>query len=501
MSLEFGVVPCDDLGLPHFELISAVEKALNGFSYDHLDPPDFRGLFLFLVASFEQCDDLDLLQKACDTLANIAGYKLGVSSIDVFVRVKLMALKLIASTNVAHIKSAVSYFRKVARAVGPRVVLRDFVAANIGSTEVHRGLAIISHQLITDFPEFTFGYDDFGEWVDPLGAVPGIGQRLVSAIESRRRDCIWFRSEGQIRTPTVAHKFNLGSVLMSGESTPQVPVHPQSARPGMAHRLMPRKPVSEPISSSIFQLSQRQKQVREFIDRPFSPDIRISDVMDEIRTSLSGKDWEERSASYNGLRRVLRYNCSDVSDDDLHLLITAAIDDANTPRGALFLAVMSGIEEAFRTRSRAMEFELPRILPAIMKLHQKSAQFVEESLAKCFAVIVANVPAKRFLAVLMQNSDTKSPKVQAAIAKYCKESLMRCLEEKERLFVKAGNEAGELVKLIWRLMAGSTSETREGAKEAAKAFGRIYGDTCSGIVHRVLENRDAADFLRNTYCA
>jgi hypothetical protein len=139
-------------------------------------------------------------------------------------------------------------------------------------------------------------------------------------------------------------------------------------------------------------------------------------------------------------------------------LVTAALEDANTQRAALFLAMIAGLEEAFRVRSRTMEFELPRIMPVILKLHQRTAQFLEEALAKCFKAIVSTIPPRRFVSLLLVNSDSKSPKVQTAAAKYCRESLHRCVQEKERLFLKNSNEAADLVKMIWKFLSGSIIE-------------------------------------------
>jgi hypothetical protein len=104
MSLEFGVLDRVALTLPHHELLSAVRKSLANFSYNSSAPPDFRSLFSFLVHTFSECDDLNLLQSLLETLSSIAGYKLGICIADIFTQVTPMTFRLFVSGFVPHVK-------------------------------------------------------------------------------------------------------------------------------------------------------------------------------------------------------------------------------------------------------------------------------------------------------------------------------------------------------------------------------------------------------------
>jgi hypothetical protein len=147
-------------------------------------------------------------------------------------------------------------------------------------------------------------------------------------------------------------------------------------------------------------------------------------------------------------------------------------------------------------KTATMESELARILPPMLRLHQKTAQFFEATLGECFDVIIESVSVKRFLSVLVSTEATKSTRVQAAIAKYCKDSLTKQGRTNERMFAKGSSELTEIIKMLSKLLSGAASETREAARDSSRLLSAIYGDQFPGIVQRCLESREAAEFMR-----
>jgi hypothetical protein len=473
MALSFGVIKESDTRLPLPAFLSSATKAVATFSYDISSPPDFSGFFTFLVSTFSATDDLSLLQPLLDLLSAIAAYKLGVNVISVWSSASPFAVKLLCSTAASHVKSAVEYFRKVARAIGPRVVLADFVARNSENAAIHRGLAIIMYQLMVDNAEFRFVDSDFGEWVSPLTAVDEIGPRLIVLIRGG--------APRIVRPPSVPPKAPAPPLL-------QLPgPHPQTPRPTNPGRIFER-------GNSLGQMSERQQRVRVFVDEEFAAGTHVAQVAGKVRTGLLEKDWEERSAAYNTIRRLFKYAPEAVSDDDIHTFVTAILDDIGSSQTALVLAALGAIGEAFRGKPTAMEFELGRLVPPMLPLHQKTAQFFEAALSDCFAAIVETMSVKRFLGVLVANGDARGSKVQAAIAKYCRDSLAKLGTEK--LFARTSNDADDLVKLVSKLLSGAASETRAAAKDSAKALAQYYGDHFATIVQHALQPREASDLLR-----
>jgi hypothetical protein len=488
MVREFGIIQTKDLQLPHSDLVECIRSHIAEFSYDLTNPPDFQGLFGFLVTRFADCDDLEIIRDMVDLLAQIAGYKLGVAVVHIFTRVAPLALRLLASGTVNNTKSAVDYFRKIARAIGPRLVLSQFVAPNSSNRACQRGLGVIVHQSIADSPEFHFVSADFDGWVQNLVSLVGIGPRIRDLLRERLPSTDFLDPISDPRPPTVPPVFR-PFPAPSGDNPVAKIVHPSSARP-----VNPRRLLGD--GSSVYNLTTRQQQIREFVDEPFAAGEKIVAVVAQARRGLEQKDWEEKTASFNASKRILRYCPDAMSDDDIHELVTAVLDSLGSPQTALVFSALGALEEAFKMRTGTMEYELGRILPSILKLHQKTAQFFEAPLSQCFDVLVEAIPVKRFLAVLISSEGTKSTRVQAAAARYCRDSLAKQGRTNEKMFVKGSSELSDLIKMISRLLSGATSETREAARDSSRLLGAIYGDQFPGIVQRVLEARDAAEFLR-----
>jgi hypothetical protein len=203
VALKFGVLRSEDLRLPHAEFIDCLRSNIATFSYDLRHPPDFQSHFEFVIGHFSDCDDLDLLKDAIELLGHIAGYKLGVSVIHIFTAAAPMALRLLESPAISHTKSSVDYYRKISRAIGPRLVLSSFVAPNSPNRAHQRGLAVIAHQCISDNPEFPFDESDFRGWIDDLISVGGVGPRLRALIQERIVNIDFIAPKPDTRPPTV----------------------------------------------------------------------------------------------------------------------------------------------------------------------------------------------------------------------------------------------------------------------------------------------------------
>ena len=493
MSLEYGVIDTRKLGLPLPSLLDALEKSVAEFSYDFAHPPDFRSLFVFISMTYTECNDLELLRRATDLIANIASYKLGTYVADIFTQPVPIILKLLSSHSVAHLKSAVDYFRKIARAIGPRAVIEKFIEPHTENEDAQRGLAIIAHQIVLDFPDFPFVAADFGDWAVTLSGVVGAGPRLANLVKERVSIDVGDVPSARPPSVPVAASHSGNQILETLAKKSSAP-HPKSAKPPIPRRILGKK--AETDTSVMFKMTNRQQQVREFIDEPFGRKEKVSDLIAQMRDGVGNKEWEERSASYNLARRLIKYASDEMSDDDIHCLVTAVLDDISSPRAALALSAIGALEEGFTMKPETMEFELARVMSVMIKLHQKTAQFFEAALSHCFEEIVQAMPPKRFVSVLMSNGETRSTKVQSAIARYLRDSLRKCLDSGDKLFTRNSNDASELVKFIYKLMSGAATETRDAAKAAARCMSDLYGDAFGGIVSHALESRDANEFLR-----
>ncbi|OHS94234.1 hypothetical protein TRFO_11323 [Tritrichomonas foetus] len=544
MALAYGIIPKDRLHLPYDEFLCEIESSIAQFSYSPGTTIDFIGFFKFLVSYYQDCDEPEILRKFIELLSSIAGYKLGIRVGEVFHLAQNIILKLLSSPNVNNLKSAVDFYRKVSRVVGPRIVLQEFVIPNLQNIPCHRGLAIIAHQSIADNPKFNFTNEDFGDWVSTLSEVIGIGPRLISSIKQVMPDIELYDHITSGRPPSVPVSFNLTQHQPHHVSgTPSVPAPPHSARPGIPRRILTRKNpngtsffCSEPdenskfasqnsigtttsvtnnssnayhpnsprasrqptASSIMFQMTSRQQQIREFVDEPFDKEEASPEYVQQCRSGLSSTDWEERSASYNQMKRILRYSTNSINEEDLHSLVTSVLDDICSQRSALALSAVGALDEAFLRNPQTMTFELSRIIPVILKLHQKTAQFFESALCNCFENIIRTMRSKRFLSVIVANGETKSSKIQAATSKYIRISLEKAVETSEGLFPRKSNEVRALVKLVSKLLNGSAAETRDAARESARYLSLIYSDSFSQIVDSALEPRDAHEFYKNT---
>ena len=498
MELAYGIIPKKYLHLPYDQFLVAIENSIAEFSYSPNFKSDFLGFFKFLIAYYEDCDDIDILRKLVDSLSSIAGYKLGISVGEVFALAEKIVLKLLSSTNVNNLKSAVDYFRKVSRVIGPRAVIQDFSIPIIDKEQCHRGLAIIAHQSIADNPKFKFNKADFGRWVNVLAGVIGIGPRLINAIKQVFPSLEGFDNVQTGRPPSVPVKFNLTQMKqMEPVGRPPLP-HPNSARPTVPKRLFPRKETmtnSKEPPSIMYKLTGRQQQIREFVDQPFGEDDPpINEYFQQCKAGIQDTDWEERSASYNQFKRILRYANDILMDDDYHLLVTCVMDDVSSQRAALALSSIGALVEAFVQNPQTMTLELGRILPIILKLHQKTAQFFEEALNGCFQTIIDSIPPKRFIALIVANSETKSVKVQVATSNYIEMSLHKALKIGDTLFPKKSNEIRALVKLLNKLLNAPVAEAREPAKQSIHYIRQIYGNSLHAIVENALEPQDSLEF-------
>lgn len=540
MPLAFGLIDEDKLNLPYEQLIHEIDDAVAMFSYSPSEPPDFLGFFQYLTSYFQDCEEPAILEKLTESLSSIAGYKLGLRVAEVFVLAQEIILKLLANPNINSMKIAVDYARKVSRVIGPRIVIKKFIVPNAHIIPCQRGLTIMATLAITDHPKFSFVKEDFNKsWVGPLSEIAGVGPRLITAIKSKlpNFEC-GTECEEIKRPPSVPVKFNFIKDIqkqekkVENEETKNRLQPPKSARPPLPPRILSRPKASNTNSdnslSVMYQMTNRQQQIREFIDEPFdntdeTSNSSFSNYLQQCRTFLKSSDWEERSAAYNQSKRILRYSTDSFNDDDIHQLITIAVDDVSSQRAALALSAIGAVSESFQKVPTVMVYELGRILPVLIKLHQKNAQYFESALNGCFQSIIENIPPKRFLSVLIQNCETKSSKVQIAVSRYIRASLEKVIKNQqepsqppprvtkmkngsrsssamisssEKFFTKKSDDLKTLVSVISKLLKAAASETREAAKDSVKLLSDIYGDALYQIVDSVLQPRDASEFQR-----
>lgn len=539
MPLAFGLIDENKLSLPYEQLINEIDDAVAMFSYSPQTPPDFLGFFQYLTSYFQDCEEPAILEKLTESLSSIAGYKLGLRVAEVFLLAQNIILKLLANPNINSMKTAVDYARKVSRVIGPRIVIKKFIVPNVNNIPCQRGLTIMATLAITDHPKFSFVNDDFNKsWVGPLSEVVGVGPRLISAIKSKlpNYDDAECNDIPIKRPPSVPVKFSYIKEMKKQETPTENETNknrlqpPKSARPPLPPRILSRPKVtntsSDNTSSIMYQMTNRQQQIREFVDEPFENADEIngsfSNYLQQCRSFLKSSDWEERSAAYNQSKRILRYSTYSFTDDDIHQLVTVAVEDVSSQRAALSLSAVGAISEAFSQAPGVMIYELGRILPVLIKLHQKNAQYFENALGSCFQVIIENMPPKRFLSVLIQNCDTKSSKVQSAVSRYIRTSLEKVikyqtepsqspsslkrkagsrsnsaiLSSSEKFFTKKSDDLRTLISVLSKLLKGAAAETREAAKDSVRLLSEIYGDSLYQIVDSVLQPRDTAEFQK-----
>lgn len=535
MPLAFGLINEDKLNLPYEELINEIENAVAMFSYSPSKPPDFLGFFQYLTTYFQDCEEPAILEKLTESLSSIAGYKLGLRVAEVFLLAQSIILKLLANPNINSMKIAVDYARKVSRVIGPRIVLKKFIIPNVNNIPCQRGLTIMATLAITDHPKFSFVEEDFDmSWVGPLSEVVGVGPRLINAIKAKLPNYKGNSECNDIlqlqRPPSVPVKFNFIKDIQKEEKNAENEDNfnrrhaPSTARPPLPPRILSKSKnsnvKSDGSSSIIFHMTNRQQQIREFIDEPFNESENTYNYLQQCRTLLASKDWEQRSAAYNQAKRILRYSTDSFTDDDIHQLITVAIDDMASQRAALALSSIGALNEAFLQAPASMSIELGRVLPVLIKLHQKNGQYFENALSNCFQAIIENISPKRFLTILIPNCETKSSKVQIAISKYIRASLEKVAKRQlqqtpqksfmrnnmqsnsslslsqDKFFTKKSNEVKNLIVVINNLLKAPAADTREAAKDCVKLLYEIYDDSLYQIVDSSLQPREVAEFQK-----
>lgn len=518
--LAFGILQNHTLNLKPDKLIDHIEKRLNCYSYDPHIITDFEGLFKFIIEKFEGVDRIDLLSRAVSVLSNIGGYRLGITVAPLIDLVSPLTIKLLSNSQVEYVKIGVDFYRKVGRILGPRYIFTRFIAPNIEDESIQKTLAIIVHQLITDNPNFEFTNDDFGEWIKTLIKLDGVGPRLSSTIKqyvniSDNENFEPDMDEDTIAIPRKMSNRNSYNVLFSQNlnlnnkrSTeynlpPQPPLVTNSSTPtslftkmkSSYSRTMPMRPNTH---GAAFQLTQRQQQIRKFNDSPFEEDESVREIVVSVRNGMKSKEWDDRCTAYNLARRVLKYSTDSFNDDDVHEMVTFILDDVVSVRAALQLAAISAIEELFLNKTEEMEIELARVLPILLRLHSKTAQFFEAALSQCCNIVVLSMPSKRFCSVLLAIGESKSQKVQAASADlYCK-SITKANENKEKFFSKTSDEFIYLIKIVNKMLNGVSPQIRESARNIVKQLYVFYGDDLEKAAQKNLSENDVNHFLQYT---
>ena len=514
--LAFGILQNQFLKLQPDEFINIIEETLDRYSYDPTISPDFQGLFMFIVQKFELTEDIDLLARAVSVLSNIGGYRLGISVAPLLELISPLTIRLLSDNKVDFVKSGVDFYRKAGRILGPRYIFKSFIEPNTHNESIQRSLAIIVHQLINDNPKFDFIPDDFGDGIKSLTSASSIGPKLASTIRQRvyipEFDSIELVEPRPIPIPRKINNRNSYNALFTQNSkdtsndcddSPQSPLFPTSSSPASLFskmksqysRTMPLRPNTH---GPVFQLTQRQQQVRKFNDSPFDESENIREIISSVRNGISSKEWDDRCSAYNLARRVLKYSTDSFTDDDVHEIVTASLEDVVNVRAALAMASIGALEELFLNKGEVMELELARILPVLLKLHAKTAQFFESALQHCCDVIVESIPSKRFCSVMISIGESKSPKVQAAIANLYCSSITKCNENKEKFFSKLSDELIYLIKTVNNMLNGSSPQIRQSARNIVCQLYLFYGEDLTKAVKKILSGNDANQFLQNT---
>ncbi|OHT02776.1 hypothetical protein TRFO_29962 [Tritrichomonas foetus] len=538
--LLYGLLPFDQANLPHAEMISAIEKILHNYSYSDQIMPDFPGLFKFIVTKYEKITDSSILSRVMTVLSDIGGYRSGISIAKLIHLVEPISIRLLSEQNVSYVKVAVDFYRKIGRITGPRFIFKTFIEPNSNNEAILRSLTIIVIQSINDSPNFDFQPDDFGEWVKSLGSVVGVGPRLLQTIKSRVGDIAEFDNIPDLPLPNLNVSTNspfnspltpnIGSTRIFSPNNSNLspaanipsspnqsnnvsfsPIGSDSNSPSTLLNSSSRSKFSRTLppgfhqankgrpntQNPVFQMTPKQQQVRKFNDSPFDEDQDMNEVVRTVRTGIKSKEWDDRCSSYNLSRRILKYSTSSLNDDDIHELVTTILEDITGSRAALSLASIGALQELFIRKTEEMEFELARVLPVLLRLHAKTAQFFETPLSQCCSIVVNTMPSKRMCSVLLSNGESKAPKIQAAIAKLYCDSLIKCNEKHERFFSKTSDEFGDMIKTVNNLLNGSTHPTRQSAKEAVHQLYLLFENDLLKYVPKFLNDHDANQFLQN----
>lgn len=516
--LAFGIIQNKLLNLQPDELIGCIEKKLECYSYDPKIQTDFKGLFKFIAQRFESVENNEIVMRAVSVLSNIGGYRLGISVASLLELISPLTIRLLSDAKVEYVKSAVDFYRKVGRILGPRYIFNSFIEPNTGNESMQRSLAVIVHQLINDNPKFDFLPEDFGDGIKNLSNLVGVGPRLANSIKQRvdiaEFDNIEPVDQIPIPLPRKHNRNSLNQMIsLKSKETDDCENHlppkllTQSSSPNsLFTKMKSQYSRTLPLTSStrpnthgpIFQLTPRQQQIRKFNDSPFEESENIREIVNSVRRGITSKEWDERCSSFNLARRVLKYSTDSFNEDDVHAIVTASLEDVVGVRAALSLSAIGAIEELFINKTEVMEMELARVLPVLLKLHAKTAQFFESSLQQCCDIIVNSMPSKRFCSVMISIGESKSPKVQAAMANlYCK-SITKCNENKEKFFSKASDEFVNIIKIVNNFLDGSLSPIRESGRDIIHQLYLLYEDDLTKAVHKTLVGNDANRFLQHT---
>lgn len=508
--LAFGILQNHQLSLHSEEFIGIIEEALECYSYDPKQLPDFQGLFKFIVQKFESVDNNELLTRAVSVLSNIGGYRLGILVAPLLDLISPLTIRLLSDSKIDYVKSGVDFYRKVGRILGPRYIFNSFIEPNARNEPLQRSLAIIVHQLINDNPKFNFIPDDFGDGIKSLANIEGVGPRLASTIK-QRVDIPEFDNIEPIdfqplpvprKTNRSSYNFTITqSPKDNFDNSPQPPLLPVGSIPTSLFtkvkpnysRTMPLRPNTH---GSAYQLTQRQQQVRKFNDTPFDEDESIREIVISVRNGIGSKEWDDRCTAYNLARRVLKYSTDSFTDDDVHQMVTSALEDVVSVRAALQLAAIGAIEELFLNKSEIMELELARVLPILLKLHLKTAQFFESALQHCCNIVVETMPSKRFCSILISIGESKSQKVQTAVANLYFCSISKCNENKEKFFSKASDEFIYLIKIVNKMLNGISPPIRQSARNIAHQLYILYGEDLTKAVQKTLSGNDVNQFIQ-----
>lgn len=488
----FGVLDPKILDLPVAQQITTMHDAIDNYNYSETPQPHFVKLFSFIIRQYQQITELDLVEKLSEILGNIAGYKLGLNVRNVINLPEIFMMKLLSSNKKEYIASAINYYRKISRVLGPRFVLQNFARPYSSNNSIQTGVAILIHQLLCDFPKFKFTSDDFNGWIYPLTSLPVIGFQLVQSIQKIVPEFDDYDKVSIIRPPSVPFPNSVSIPSRTPKKSPSKA--PMTARPSPLPRLLPRNSIKNP--SIMYQLTDRQKEAREFIDKDFDKNENVETIFKNCMKNVSSEEWEERSNSYNTLKRIIRYHPEAVDYESIHIFVGSVLEDIESPKSALSLSALSLLSESVEKKSSDMELEFGRVLPYVLKRFAKCAQFFENALNEFCKVSVRCISPKRIVSILMSQVDMKSPKCQSVVSSMIRDSIRKSKENNELVFRKNSKDLNDLIIALYKLLQGSQKTVRDPAKESVKLLSAIYSDSFIQSVQKVSDVKDLSLFMQ-----
>jgi len=477
---RFGIVEESIFRLPIADILTSIELIVENFLYDERCPPHFSKLFSYLVQTFLDCSDISLIHRCIELLSHIAGYKMGVNVYSYFKKPEAMVIKLLASVSNSHVRSAIDYCRKVSRVIGPSEVLKWIVIPNVSKAPLQRGLAIMAHQILLDFPKFPFTIENFEKWVQPISSVPNVGFQLINTISSRIPKFLENNKYAQI---VIASKTSSSAQSISPPETPR-----DSSADGLESRKHSHS------TSSISMPGSNKIRVSRYKQRPFSPQTDVSTVINDSLQTISNGEWEEKCSAYNSFRRVYKFHPDMIKNELSHEFISGVVNDVPSQRSLLSTAAIGALSEFIKSMPNEIEPELGRVIPVLVGRFDKIAPAIEATLIECLSTLAIHISTKRLIPLLVENGEPQCNRSKIEVMNTIRKSLEKCTS-KELPFRRNSSSLYDLISFIFLQLASQIPEVVEDSKRVSSILKNLYGNYYGTIVEKSLGEDDSKTFF------